>query len=55
VGSVSARVHGAAPYRVAARIVPLDKALEYVRGLPCWHGDDLDHVLGETPRKLFGF
>jgi hypothetical protein len=37
------------------RIVPLAKALEYVRGLPCWQGDDLDHVLGETPRKLFGF
>ena len=42
-------------YPRTARIVPLEKALEYVRGLPCWQGDDLDHVLGETPRKLFGF
>jgi predicted TIM-barrel fold metal-dependent hydrolase len=42
-------------YPRTARIVPLAKALEYVRGLPCWQGDDLDHVLGETPRKLFGF
>jgi predicted TIM-barrel fold metal-dependent hydrolase len=42
-------------YPRTARIVPLEKALEYVRGLPCWQGDDLEHVLGETPRKLFGF
>jgi L-fuconolactonase len=42
-------------YPRTARIVPLAQALEYVRGLPCWGPGDLEQVLGETPRKLFGF
>jgi predicted TIM-barrel fold metal-dependent hydrolase len=42
-------------YPRTARLVKLEDALAYVRGLPCWQGDDLDHVLGETPRKLLGF
>jgi predicted TIM-barrel fold metal-dependent hydrolase len=42
-------------YPRTARLVKLEDALAYVRGLPCWQGDDLDYVLGETPRKLFGF
>jgi predicted TIM-barrel fold metal-dependent hydrolase len=42
-------------YPRSARIVPLATALEYVRGLPCWKPGDLEHVLGETPKKLFGF
>lgn len=33
----------------------LAEALEYVRGLPCFSPAELDQVLGETPRKLFGF
>jgi predicted TIM-barrel fold metal-dependent hydrolase len=42
-------------YPQTARIVPLEQALAYVRGLPCWEPGDLEHVLGETPRRLFGF
>jgi predicted TIM-barrel fold metal-dependent hydrolase len=42
-------------YPRSARIVPLDRALAYVRGLPCFTPAELDQVLGETPRKLFGF
>ena len=42
-------------YPRGARLVPLAQALEYVRGLPCWEPGDLDQVLGETPRRLFGF
>jgi predicted TIM-barrel fold metal-dependent hydrolase len=42
-------------YPRTARIIPLAQALEYVRGLPCFSPAELDQVLGETPRKLFGF
>ena len=41
-------------YPRTARLVPLEQAREYVRGLPCWEPGDLDQVLGETPRRLFG-
>ncbi|HEV8638659.1 MAG TPA: amidohydrolase family protein [Chloroflexota bacterium] len=42
-------------YPRTARLVPLGQALAYVRGLPCFTPADLELVLGETPRKLFGF
>jgi predicted TIM-barrel fold metal-dependent hydrolase len=42
-------------YPRTARLVPLDEALSYVRGLPCFTPEDLDLVLGETPRRLFDF
>jgi L-fuconolactonase len=39
-----------------ARLVPLRQAIEYVRQyLPCLSSADVDRILGETPRALFGF
>ena len=42
-------------YPGKVRLVPLQHALDYVRGLPCFTPVELDKVLGETPRRLFGF
>lgn len=43
-------------YAGRARLVPLEQALRYVRGeLPCLSPADLDKILGNTPRDLFGF
>ncbi len=43
-------------YAGRARLVPLEQALRYVREeLPCLTRDDVDRILGETPRELFGF
>ena len=40
----------------AARLVPLDLALRYVREeLPCLSSADVERILGETPRRLFEF
>lgn len=39
-----------------ARLVPLEQALRYVREeLPCLSADDVELILGETPRLLFAF
>jgi predicted TIM-barrel fold metal-dependent hydrolase len=42
-------------YPRTARLVPLGHALAYVRSLPCFTPNDLEWVLGETPRRLFSF
>jgi predicted TIM-barrel fold metal-dependent hydrolase len=43
-------------YPDGARLVPLAQALRYVReGLPCLARADVEMILGETPRQLFGF
>ena len=42
-------------YPGKVRLVPLQQALDYVRGLPCFTPAELDKVLGETPRQLFAF
>jgi predicted TIM-barrel fold metal-dependent hydrolase len=43
-------------YPRTARLVPLEQALRYVRQeLPCLGPSDLEQILGETPRTLFGF
>ncbi len=43
-------------YPNGARIVPLEQALRYVREeIPALTHDDLDLILGETPRALFEF
>lgn len=43
-------------YPNGARLVPLEQALRYVRQeLPCLAPDDVDQILGATPKALFGF
>jgi len=43
-------------YAGSARLVPLVQALRYVREeLPCLSRSDVDTILGDTPRELFGF
>ncbi len=43
-------------YAGRARLVPLEQALRYVREeLPCLSQSDVDRILDETPRALFGF
>jgi predicted TIM-barrel fold metal-dependent hydrolase len=43
-------------YAGGARLVPLEQALRYVREeLTCLTRDDVDTILGSTPRELFGF
>lgn len=43
-------------YAGKARLVPLDQALRYVREeVPCLSKRDVETILGETPRRLFGF
>jgi predicted TIM-barrel fold metal-dependent hydrolase len=42
-------------YPRTARLVPLAEALTWVRTIPGFTRDDLEQILGETPRRLFGF
>ncbi|MGH2459414.1 MAG: amidohydrolase family protein [Chloroflexota bacterium] len=43
-------------YAGRARLVPLEQALRYVRQeLPCLSQGDVETILGDTPRELFGF
>lgn len=43
-------------YAGRARLVPLDRALRYVREeLPSLSSADLAQILGSTPSALFGF